>query len=262
MMVRSSMVMVIALLVVASVGAGLLIASLFGTWNAPAPPSQFLVTATSSGTVAGGRTETPMPLERTPESAPAGTAGAISAPSTIPPEGNMSASATVLASESSAVPATPVSLRTPTVAPTTTLSTAPALPTATNRPATEPAIGTPGATPAPSLEPTTIGQDMQFVEYVVQRGDTLYAIARLFNVSMDDILAYNNVPDPASLTIGQTLRIPAGDVTYIEYVVQRGDLLVTIAQRFGVSVDAILAINDVRNPSSLTVGQTLRIPRR
>lgn len=96
----------------------------------------------------------------------------------------------------------------------------------------------------------------------MQRGDTLYAIAKLFNVSVEDILAYNTISNPSSLTIGQTLRIPTGDATYVEYVVQRGDLLVAIAERFGVSVEDILAINDIRNPSSLTVGQTLRIPRR
>lgn len=96
----------------------------------------------------------------------------------------------------------------------------------------------------------------------MQRGDTLYAIALLFNVTTDDILAYNTIPNPASLTIGQTLRIPTGDAPYVEYVVQRGDTLYAIARRFEVSVDNILAVNDIRNPASLTVGQTLRIPRR
>jgi len=115
-------------------------------------------------------------------------------------------------------------------------------------------------TPEPANTPSADRE--RFVEYVVQRGDTLYAIALLFNVTTDDILAYNTIPNPASLTINQTLRIPTDDAPYVAYVVQRGDTLYAIARRFGVSIDDILAVNDIRNPASLTVGQPLRIPRR
>lgn len=44
--------------------------------------------------------------------------------------------------------------------------------------------------------------------YVVQQGDTLYGVAVQFNVSMEDLMAANNMDDPNSLQVGQELQIP------------------------------------------------------
>lgn len=48
---------------------------------------------------------------------------------------------------------------------------------------------------------------------------------------------------------------------YIEYTVQKGDLLNSIAKRYKVTAKDILAINQISNADSLTVGQILRIPK-
>jgi LysM repeat protein len=238
---------VIAVLAVAAVGTGLVIASLFGIWNAAIPPSTF-VTAVARSVIAGTdmTLATPSGGNVTSEPTPAVLSPTTRETLTVAPTGSMPASAPTITAPTATALAT--GAEAPTTAPTAT-----ALTTGAEAPTTAPTI---------TAVATDSAQETPFVEYVVQRGDTLYAIAKLFNVSVEDILAYNTIANPASLTIGQTLRIPTGDVTYVEYVVQRGDLLVTIAQRFGVSVEDILAINDIRNPSSLTVGQTLRIPRR
>lgn len=53
---------------------------------------------------------------------------------------------------------------------------------------------------------------------------------------------------------------PAAD-GYISYVVRAGDTLYLIGQRFGVSVERIIAINNISNPENIQVGQTLLIPR-
>jgi LysM repeat protein len=56
--------------------------------------------------------------------------------------------------------------------------------------------------------------------------------------------------------------VPTANVTgYIEYTVQKGDLLNSIAKRHNVTAKDILAINQINNPDSLTVGQVLRIPK-
>lgn len=52
-------------------------------------------------------------------------------------------------------------------------------------------------------------------------------------------------------------RVPGQPLTY---VVQAGDLLGTIAQQFGVSVDAIVEANNLDDPNLLFVGQELIIP--
>lgn len=60
-------------------------------------------------------------------------------------------------------------------------------------------------TPAPPIS----GQNA--AEYVVQSGDTLWEIARAQNTTVEELAAYNNISDPASLQTGQTLEIPPKD---------------------------------------------------
>ncbi len=45
-----------------------------------------------------------------------------------------------------------------------------------------------------------------------------------------------------------------------EYLVQRGDMLSAIAERYGVSMEAIIEANNITNPDILEVGQRLIIP--
>jgi LysM repeat protein len=84
-----------------------------------------------------------------------------------------------------------------------TPSLSPPTPTTTPTPqATETPTSTP--TPSPVASPTPSGP---FV-YTVQEGDTLTAIAQTYGVSVEEIVAANNLADPNALQIGQTLIIP------------------------------------------------------
>jgi LysM repeat protein len=58
--------------------------------------------------------------------------------------------------------------------------------------------------PTPEPSPTPRGQ----TTYVVQAGDQLKNIAATHGVSMTSIMAANDVPNPDSLRVGQTLTIP------------------------------------------------------
>jgi LysM repeat protein len=60
--------------------------------------------------------------------------------------------------------------------------------------------------------------------------------------------------------IAQVTPTPA--IAYIEYTVQKGDILYTIAIKYHVTIEDILAINQIPNPSSLNVGQVIRIPKK
>lgn len=48
-----------------------------------------------------------------------------------------------------------------------------------------------------------------YFTYTVKKGDTLLGIAKSFNISAKDILAINDIPDPASLQVGDVIHIPA-----------------------------------------------------
>lgn len=98
--------------------------------------------------------------------------------------------------------------------------------------------------------------------YVVQRGDSLYSISRAYGVSVNELKTANNLTSDL-LTIGQVLTIPTSSTdtnnTSNLYVVQKGDSLWSIANKYGVSINSIRMINNL-NSDILTIGQTLIIP--
>lgn len=71
---------------------------------------------------------------------------------------------------------------------------------------------------------------------------------------------FTPVPSPTPRASPTPTQAPAP--TQRDYVVQPGDTLWTIAQRFGVSVEALAGANGIQNPDSaiLQVGQTLKVP--
>lgn len=64
----------------------------------------------------------------------------------------------------------------------------------------------PSLTPPPVPSPTAGGP----LVYTIQEGDTLMAIARTYNVTIEDLMAANGLVDPNTLHVGQTLIIPLG----------------------------------------------------
>jgi LysM repeat protein len=66
---------------------------------------------------------------------------------------------------------------------------------------------------------------------------------------------------PASPEPPATAAPTSTEAAFIEYTVQKGDLLNDIAKKHNVTTKDILAINEISNADSLTVGQVLRIPK-
>jgi len=91
--------------------------------------------------------------------------------------------------------------------------------------------------------------------YVVQPGDSLWSIARRFGISMEEIVALNDLPE-RPLQVGERLILTAQAV----YRVQPGDTLSQIARRFGTTVRELAELNGIQNPSLIRAGAELRLP--
>ena len=103
------------------------------------------------------------------------------------------------------------------------------------------------------------------VIHVVQRGETLFSIARRYDTAVEAIVQANSLPDASTIYAGQHLVIsslaastPPARATH--YIVRPGDTLIAIALRFGTSPAAMAQANDLRHPSLLYVGQRLVLP--
>lgn len=139
---------------------------------------------------------------------------------------------------------------------------------------------TPTATSTSTAAPTGTATP-QVTTYIVRSGDTLSLIAAQFGVTVDAIMAANGLTDHM-ITVGQTLLIPVEPASAgagaevsetasaagtpeperMTYVVQAGDNLSDIAQRFNISLEALMEANGIENPDAISEGQTLIIPGR
>ena len=97
--------------------------------------------------------------------------------------------------------------------------------------------------------------------YTVERGDTLWSIAKKFNTTVNDIKSLNNLTNKF-LYIGQILKVPEyykAEDTNISYIVKKGDSLWSIANQNGTTVDALKQYNNLMS-DSLSIGQVIEIP--
>jgi len=99
-----------------------------------------------------------------------------------------------------------------------------------------------------------------YVVYTVKKGDSLWNIANSYNVSVNDIVDYNNL-GTTLLQVGQQLLIPMANQVpdSITYVVKSGDSLWSIAKKYNISVDELKRFNNLTS-NMLSIGQKLMIP--
>lgn len=122
--------------------------------------------------------------------------------------------------------------------------------------ATTPVPTTPIVTPAPPTGGTT---------YTVKAGDRLFSIGRQYGVNPYSIAQANGIVPPYIIRPGQVLKIPgSGTVTPVPggktHVVAPGENLFRIALRYGTTVQALAAANNIANVNLIFVGQVLTIP--
>ena len=111
----------------------------------------------------------------------------------------------------------------------------------------------------------------QFMNYTVKKGDTLYSIAKKYNLSVDTLIS-DNALKTNTLGIGKNLKIRTDNVEVIEecfgeeyipknsktYIVKKGDSLYSIAKAYNTTVEGLKKKNNLTT-NNLSIGQVLKI---
>ncbi len=122
----------------------------------------------------------------------------------------------------------------------------------------------------PILATVAMGAD----EVVVRSGDTLIAIARRHDLTVERLVDINDLADPNRIFAGQRLRLePAADAGPSDaaaapavaasartHTVRSGEHLTGIARAYGTTIAAIATANKLADPSRIYAGQRLTIP--
>ena len=105
--------------------------------------------------------------------------------------------------------------------------------------------------------PIDLIESFKWINYRVKSGDTVDKIARNHGLSMDAVIASNNIRNVRELPAGKVIKLPNMDG--VPYVISKGNTLEGIAKSFNIPLTAILDANDIKS-DKITPGETIFIP--
>ncbi|MEQ8808727.1 MAG: LysM peptidoglycan-binding domain-containing protein, partial [Imperialibacter sp.] len=109
--------------------------------------------------------------------------------------------------------------------------------------------------------------------HVVNKGETLYGIARHYGVTKAELQQWNALSDNSILSIGQELLLIKRDTSNVKevlnpsvlpanrvtvHVVQPGDTMYSIARKYDIAIEKLMKLNDKRN-FVLSIGENLKV---
>jgi murein DD-endopeptidase MepM/ murein hydrolase activator NlpD len=107
--------------------------------------------------------------------------------------------------------------------------------------------------------------------HVIQRGDTIYSVARSYGVRIEDVLSLNGMTDTdvRRIQVGQRIKIPgdvktpasaAPEAVFTEHRTAKGETLYGIARTYGITLQTLRDTNKIAENYVLKEGDVLRVP--
>ena len=106
---------------------------------------------------------------------------------------------------------------------------------------------------------TFFTQETNYFLHTIERGQTVYSISVMYNVSIEDIYKLN----PESKTvirIGDVLKIPQESGSYLYHTIQPKETLYGLAQKYYMKGEDIIAVNPGLSVETFLIGKIIRIP--
>ena len=106
--------------------------------------------------------------------------------------------------------------------------------------------------------------------HIVKSGDTISSISKSYSINKDLIIKLNNLKDENYIFVGQNLIISESthnhtkqsDLINNYHIVQTGENLTEISNKYNLKVIDLIEINNLNNPNSIKVGQKLIIRKK
>jgi len=106
----------------------------------------------------------------------------------------------------------------------------------------------------------------QPVYHTLEKGETLYALSRKYQVSVQEIMQANEISSPETLSAGSRLLIPSKNreinpdiSSHDQYIVKKGDTFYRIARAHGMTVSELMALNDFSGSRILRTGEVINV---
>lgn len=100
--------------------------------------------------------------------------------------------------------------------------------------------------------------------HTVAKGESLWSISQHYEVKVDDLLRWNELPDPNAISIGQNIQVKAPieeasiGKSIITHKVEAGETLYAISRKYGMTVDEVMDLNGMKD-FNLDSGQELKV---
>ena len=99
--------------------------------------------------------------------------------------------------------------------------------------------------------------------YIVEKGDTIEAIGKKYNIPVIEIIKANNLKEPYLLMEGQSLTIPTSLYNIFDYyTVKKGDNLYKLAEENKTTVNILAEVNGLNQDEYIYEGQTILVPKK
>ena len=106
--------------------------------------------------------------------------------------------------------------------------------------------------------------------HIVKSGDTISSISKFYSINKDLIIKLNNLKDENYIFVGQNLIISKSnenpskqsDLINNYHIVQTGENLTEISNKYNLKVIDLIEINNLKNPDSIKVDQKLIIRKK
>ncbi len=101
--------------------------------------------------------------------------------------------------------------------------------------------------------------------HIVKIGDTITSISKFYSINKDVIIKLNNLKDENYIYVGQNLKISESNKNHPKksdlinnyHVVQTGENLTEISNKYNLNLRELVEINNLQNPDSIKVGKKL-----